>query len=65
MKLITLVPRLGNPAGTVCYPCKGYDYGCSSDDTDITGVEHISVTLKPDGDYPFFTIATTDVKEAK
>lgn len=44
--------------GTVVYSLKGYDYGLASDDTRITGVQHISVTLKSDGDYPSFTIAT-------
>jgi hypothetical protein len=41
--------------GTTVYECVAHDYGCASDDTRITGVPHISVTLKPDGGYPFFT----------
>lgn len=41
--------------GTIVYSCRMSDYGCASDDTRITGVEHVSMTLKEDGDYPFFT----------
>lgn len=46
----------GHPAGTIVYDLRGYDYGLASDDTRITGIHHVSVTLKPDGDYPSFTI---------
>ena len=42
--------------GTVVYSCRSSDYGCASDDTRMTGIEHQSVTLKEDGDYPFFTV---------
>lgn len=48
--------------GTIVYSAKGYDYGCASEDTKHTGVEHISVTLKPDGDYPFFTVPLQKLK---
>lgn len=41
--------------GTIVYSCRGSDYGCASDDSRITGVEHVSMTLKEDGGYPFFT----------
>lgn len=41
--------------GTVVYRLAGSDYGLARDDTVATGVEHVSVTLKPDGDYPSFT----------
>lgn len=41
--------------GTVAYECAKYDYGSASDDTRITGIKHISLSLKEDGDYPFFT----------
>lgn len=50
-------------AGTVVYDCKFYDYGCASDDSRSTGVEHISVTLDSEGDYPFFTIPKYKLKE--
>lgn len=42
-------------AGTFAWKCAQYDYGSASDDTRITGVKHISLRLKPDVDYPFFT----------
>jgi hypothetical protein len=42
--------------GTHVYDSRGYDYGLSSDDTRHTGVEHVSVSLSPDGDYPFVTV---------
>lgn len=41
--------------GMTVYKCAKHDYGCASDDTRVTGVQHISVTFKEDGDYPFFT----------
>lgn len=41
--------------GTTVYDCAGYDYGCANDDTRMTGIEHKSYTLDPDGGYPFFT----------
>lgn len=49
--------------GTIVYPCKGYDYGCSSDDFHFTGYEHKPMTLSPDGDYPFFTVRVVDMEE--
>jgi hypothetical protein len=48
-------------SGETVYPCKGHDYGCASDDTAATGIEHISVTLDRAGGYPFFTIPRPDV----
>jgi hypothetical protein len=51
--------------GEIVYDQKGYDYGLSSDDTRYTGVEHISVTRKSDGDYPGFTIPRMDLEEIK
>lgn len=45
------------------YQCKGHDYGLASDDSRATGIEHVSVTLDPTGDYPFFTIPKTDLEE--
>jgi hypothetical protein len=49
-------PHWGWKAGLTVYDCKGWDYGCANDDTRALGVEHISVTLKADGDYPFKTV---------
>ena len=51
--------------GTIVYACAKHDYGCASDDTRITGVEHISLSLKEDGDYPFFTHPVYLLKEIK
>jgi hypothetical protein len=48
--------------GDTVYPCTGWDYGCANDDTAVTGIEHTSVTLKPNGDYPFFTVPKQDLE---
>ena len=57
MKKYTLTENYNNnAAGTTVYKAVYYDYGLANDDTRTTGVEHISVTLKEDGGYPFFTI---------
>lgn len=53
----TLEPKA--TAGTIVYPIKGHDYGLASDDTRMTGVLHISVTLDKDGGYPSFTVPET------
>lgn len=64
MKTYTLEkPRFEHAAGTAVYMCNYYDYGCANDDTRSTGVEHVSVTLKPDGGYPFFTVPRHELKE--
>ncbi len=49
-------------AGTTVYDSMYADYGCANDDTRYTGIEHISVTLKSDGGYPFFTIPLRDLE---
>lgn len=49
--------------GSYVYECTKPDYGCASDDTRFTGVDHISVTLDKTGDYPFFTIPAQDLEE--
>jgi len=48
---------------TIVYDLKASDYGLSNDDTIAEGIEHISVTLKEDGDYPFFTVSVEDLVE--
>lgn len=53
----------GHPAGTIVYSLRGWDYGLASDDTRHTGIEHVSVTLKPDGDYPSFTIQRNSLEK--
>lgn len=41
--------------GCTVYEYTGCTYGLVSEDTHMTGIEHIAVTLKSDGDTPFFT----------
>lgn len=50
----TIEPRA--TIGTIVFDCLKYDYGLASDDTEMTGVKHVSVTLDPEGGYPSFTI---------
>lgn len=52
-------------AGAMVYDIKGWDYGLASDDTRLTGIEHVSVTLNADGDYPFFTVPRQDLEEVE
>ena len=49
-------------AGHTVYASAMYDYGLASDDTRMTGIEHVSVTLDPEGGYPFFTIPKVDIE---
>ena len=42
--------------GTVVYRCLRSDYGLSFLDSVSDGEPYISVTLDPNGNYPFFTI---------
>ena len=51
--------------GDTVYRCKGYDYGCASDDTRILKIKHISVTKDPEGPYPFFTIPVHDLEPSQ
>jgi len=48
--------------GTTVYDCRGYDYGTASLDTRMSGIEHMSVTLDPEGGYPFFTVPVDAVE---
>lgn len=41
---------------TIVYSPRGPDYGLAGDDTRMTGIEHVSVTLNSDGDYPTSTV---------
>lgn len=50
-------------AGEIVYACRGYDYGLANDDSRVTGIQHISVTLNADGDYPSFTVPVRDLEE--
>ena len=51
------------PAGTIVYDLRGHDYGIASDDTRMSGIEHVSVTLDPDGNYPSFTVVKDDLEK--
>lgn len=51
-------------AGDTVYRCSQHDYGIARDDSNATGIEHISVTFNDQGQYPFFTIPVEDLKEA-
>ena len=55
--------RFEHSAGTVVYEQIKHDYGLSSDDTRHTGVQHITVTLKENGDYPGFTVPVHELGE--
>lgn len=41
--------------GVIVFRGSGYDYGLAAEDTAITGIEHISVSLKRSGGSPTFT----------
>lgn len=48
--------------GQQVFLCRGWDYGCASEDTRRMRLPHVSVTFSPDGDYPFFTIPAEDLE---
>ncbi len=48
--------------GSMVYAITGHDYGLASDDTRLTGVKHMSVTLNADGSYPFFTVPESSLE---
>ena len=52
-----------NMVGKTVYRASGCDYGCSSDDSRMTGIPHVSMTLDENGGYPFFTMSEYDLKE--
>lgn len=55
--------RFEHPAGTVVYRQSGYDYGLSNDDSRVTGIEHVTMTLNSDGGYPGFTVPVHAIGE--
>lgn len=65
MKYVLLNSVYGHPAGTIVYKLLQHDYGLARDDTNITGIEHISVTLEEDGGYPSFTVPLDDLMEMR
>jgi len=58
-----LADRFDYKAGSLAYDYAGYDYGCRYDDESETGIEHRTLTAKPDGSGPFFTIPVRDIQE--
>lgn len=52
-------------AGTIVYELMKSDYGLACDDSNATGVHHVSVTLNHDGDYPSFTYPFHLLEEIK
>lgn len=51
--------------GDIVYGAVKYDYGLATDDYRMTGIPHKSVTIEPDGDYPYFTVPTHLLEEIK
>jgi hypothetical protein len=52
--------------GAIVYAYQMHDYGCASDDTRMTGIEHKTFTIDPEGlASPFFTHLATGVREIK
>lgn len=47
--------------GDFVYDCNGHDYGIASEDSRTQGIEYVTVTKSPAGDYPFFTIPSMDL----
>jgi len=54
-KLLNVPSHADASVGDIVYKALVHDYGLSRDDTEIFGVEHISVTFNEDGSYPLFT----------
>lgn len=64
--IVSRADRAASPVavGATVYHCKGWDYGCANEDTRRLKLAHVSVTLDPTGDYPFFTIPREDLSVA-
>lgn len=62
-KFKLLSSRFENLEGTTVYLCQKSDYGLCRDDEWATGEQHLAVTLKSDGDYPFFTVPRNALEE--
>lgn len=48
-------------AGTVVYGLMGWDHGCAAADAKAMGSPCRSVTLRPDGQPPFFVVPVQDL----
>jgi hypothetical protein len=57
--------RFGHQAGTKVYRQRMSDYGLANDDSRITGIQHITVTLNADGGYPGFTVPVNHLTPAE
>ena len=57
-----MADRFEHKAGTIVYEQMTHDYGLARDDTNETGIEHTSVTLKSDGGYPGFTVPVEELQ---
>ena len=60
------ISRAADPTvqvGDIVVKCKMHDYGLASDDTRITGIEHVSVTKDPEGGWPSFTIPKAHLEQ--
>lgn len=55
-KLLNVPSHADASVGDVVYRALVHDYGLSRDDTEISGIEHVSVTFNEDGSYPLFTV---------
>lgn len=53
----------GLQEGTVVYLSNQFDFGLANEDTRVTGVRHLSVTLDSEGDYPLFTVPESNLAE--
>ena len=49
-------------AGVTVYKLLLNDYGLANDDTRLGGIKCISITLDPEGGYPFFTVPESHVE---
>jgi hypothetical protein len=48
--------------GCLVFKLAKYDYGLARDETRLTGIPQISVTLDPSGDYPSFTVPERELQ---
>lgn len=55
--------RFDSKAGDVVYSAAVSDYGLTAFDAQMTGVDHISVTVNADGGYPTFTVPSHTLVE--
>lgn len=62
-------PLIGNfnemKQGDIVYGAVKHDYGLANEDSHTTGVLHKSVTIEPNGDYPYFTVPAHLLEEIK